>query len=451
MSQRLTIHKFSPLADVQIDLKDLLIFIGSQASGKSTVSKAIFFFKSLRDDLTSYLYQCYNQHRFEEQITIFAKRAKQKFIKIYGSVLQFPEMELTYHYGNGMEVIIRNHPDNRFTDIIFDYQFKQKFRELVAQLRQLDDELQQKSLKFSSSREISAIKAQEAALFETITDEVNQLFNDERDLLFLPAGRSLITTLSQQRYNIDMGDEFTSSELESEADSLIKLDYLMQNFINRIDNAKSLFNQISLDSFIKNKLDQSRKPDTEQIIRLAQNLVNSILKGYYRYQNGTEWIDFGNNQSTLINFASSGQQEVVWIVLLILLLIIEQRQVFLVVEEPEAHLFPVAQKQIIDLIALLANQNENQVIVTTHSPYILSSFNNLLYAHNLGTDKSEKVEQVVDRHLWLDPHRLDAYILEEGTARSIIDSDMGLIESAEIDKASDIIIDTFNQLFELED
>jgi predicted ATPase len=52
-----------------------------------------------------------------------------------------------------------------------------------------------------------------------------------------------------------------------------------------------------------------------------------------------------------------------------------------VVEEPEAYLFPVAQKQIIDLIALLANQNENQVIVTTHSPYILSSFNNLLYAY----------------------------------------------------------------------
>jgi AAA15 family ATPase/GTPase len=261
----------------------------------------------------------------------------------------------------------------------------------------------------------------------------------------------LITTLSQQRYNIDMGDEFTSSELDSEADSLIKLDYLMQNFINRIDNAKSLFNQISLDSFIKNKVSQSRKPDTEQVIRLAQNLVNSILKGSYRYQKGTEWIDFGNDKSTLINFASSGQQEVVWIVLLILLLIIEQRQVFLVVEEPEAHLFPVAQKQIIDLIALLANQNENQVILTTHSPYILSSFNNLLYAYNLGADKSEKVEQVVDRHLWLDPHRLDAYILEEGAARSIIDSEMGLIESAEIDKASDIIIDTFNQLFELDD
>lgn len=307
MSQQLTIHKFGLISDIHIDLKDLLVFIGSQASGKSTVSKAIFFFKSLRDDLTSYLYQCYSQHQFEEQITNFAKRSKQKFIKIYGSVLHFPEMELTYHYGNGMEVSIRNSSEHRFTDIIFDDQFQQKFCELVTRSRQLHDELQQKSLKFSSSREISAIKAQEATLFETITDEVNQLFNDERDLLFLPAGRSLIITLSQQRYNIDMGDDFTASELDSEAGSLIKLDYLMQNFINRIDNAKSLFNQISMDSLIKNELDQARNPDTEQIIRLAQKLVNSILKGSYRYQNGTEWIDFGNNQSTLINFASSGR------------------------------------------------------------------------------------------------------------------------------------------------
>ena len=64
MHQRLTIYKFGPLTEVELELKDILIFIGSQASGKSTVSKAIFFFKSLRDDLTSYLYQCYEQKQF---------------------------------------------------------------------------------------------------------------------------------------------------------------------------------------------------------------------------------------------------------------------------------------------------------------------------------------------------------------------------------------------------
>ena len=54
------------------------------------------------------------------------------------------------------------------------------------------------------------------------------------------------------------------------------------------------------------------------------------------------------------------------------------------VEEPEAYLFPVAQKQIIDFA------------ITTHSPYILSSLNNLLYAYNLGADKSEYSRFQVD-------------------------------------------------------
>lgn len=452
MSQQLTIKKFGPIKELQLDIQDLLIFIGSQASGKSTVSKAIFFFKSLRDDLTSYLYKCYNEKRFEDSVSNFAKRAKQKFLKMYGSVIQFPDMELKYNYGNGMEVVIKSSANNQFTDIIFDEIFRQKFRDLIEQSRDFNTELQQASLKFSfsSSREISAIKAKEATLFANITNEVNQLFNDDRDLLFLPAGRSLITILSQQRYNIDMGDDITSSNTDLAADSLIKLDYLMQNFINRIDSAKPIFNQ-AIDDLIKEKISTSSDTEFQEVIDIAQRIVDSILKGSYRYQNGTEKIDFGNGYSTLINFASSGQQEVVWILLLILLLIINERKVFLVIEEPEAHLFPTAQKEMIDLIALLANQAENQIILTTHSPYILSSFNNLLYAHQLGLDKPEKVAPVVNRHLWINSDKLNAFMVDKGTAYSIMDSEMKLIRSAEIDKASDIIVNIFNQLFDLED
>ncbi len=64
MSQRLIIHQFSPIADIDIDVNDIIVFIGSQASGKSTVSKAIFFFKSLKDDLYRYYLDCYNQNPF---------------------------------------------------------------------------------------------------------------------------------------------------------------------------------------------------------------------------------------------------------------------------------------------------------------------------------------------------------------------------------------------------
>lgn len=445
--QQLIIKNFGPIAEVKIEIKDILMFIGVQASGKSTISKAIFFFKSLRDELTQYFYQSYTQDDLTSTVTRFAKQAKNLLIKTYGSMGQFPDMELKYQYGNGVEVTVRASADQKFTDIIFNSYFKEKFSHIVSDFQDKKSKLNQKSFKFSSSREITLIKAEEAALFEKIADEVNKLFNDESDLLFLPAGRSLITTLSQQLYKIDRLDR--GDELPE--DSLIKLDYLMERFLNRIDGAKSILNQTSIGQLIQEESGENNNSDLSSVISLAQDLVDSILKGSYRYQNGKEWIDVGNQNSTSINFASSGQQEVVWILLLIQFLIVNQRQVFVVIEEPEAHLFPVAQKEMIDLIALLANQTHNQVLLTTHSPYILSSFNNLLYAYNVGSRQPEQVERVVNRHFWLNPNRLDAYILEDGKARSIFDAEMGLIESAEIDKASEIIVNTFNQLFDLED
>ena len=105
-------------------------------------------------------------------------------------------------------------------------------------------------------------------------------------------------------------------------------------------------------------------------------------------------------------------------------------------------------------MALLANQADNQIIVTTHSPYILAAYNNLLYAHQLGhkTEQTQdQVAQVVDPLLWLDSDRLGAYMVENGGIRDILDPDNHLIYSAEIDRASEIIVDTFNQLFDLDD
>jgi predicted ATP-dependent endonuclease of OLD family len=259
-----------------------------------------------------------------------------------------------------------------------------------------------------------------------------------------------------------MGDERLSNG-DLDANSLPKLDYLTQNFISRIDQIKPIFDK-GMNNLIGEYYDMySHNSETIKTIILARDIIDSVLKGSYSSFNGIENIAFIDGKSTLINFASSGQQEVVWILLIIFLLILNQRKVFLVIEEPEAHLFPVAQKQIIDLIAIIVNQTNdsnyhigNQVILTTHSPYILSSFNNLLYAHTLvwkskKLEKLEKVSDIVDSHFWINPNRLDAYILEDGTARSIVDREIGLIESAEIDRASNIIVDTFNQLFDLED
>jgi len=454
MSQQLTIHQFGPVSDIKLDLNDILVFIGSQASGKSTVSKAIFFFKSLRDDLYRYYLDCYNQNKFDDPISRFSKLVNLKFTKFYGSTTTqlSPDTKLTYIYSDQNEILIGTSLYGQAIYSEFSSAFTMNFNETINKLKDLRSELYGKTSNFSSSKEAITIKSKEFALFEEINTQLNNLFGDDREVIYLPAGRSLITTLSQQRYNIDMGDELLSDN-KLQSDSLIKLDYLMREFINLIDQAK-LVCENGIDNLIQNYISEknSLNDTSVKIIELAQDLVNSILKGSYSYQNGIEKIEFSNGKSTAINFASSGQQEVVWILLIIVILMLNDRKVFMIIEEPEAHLFPVAQKQIIDLVSLFANHNKNQILLTTHSPYILSSFNNLLYAHKLGVEEDKKeVANIVDPHLWINPDRLDAYILEDGTARTIVDREMGLIQSAEIDRASNIIVDTFNQLFELED
>ncbi len=452
MSQRLIIHQFGPIADIDIDVKDILVFIGSQASGKSTVSKAIFFFKSLKDDLYRYYLDCYNRNKFHDPVFGFTKLAREKLVKIYGSIIFYsPNTKLTYTYSDQIEIVIQASSNGRINNIEFSIELILSFNRIISNLKSLHDELNRNPSNFSSSREISTIKSKESALFEEINIKLNNLFGDDREIIYLPAGRSLITTLSQQRYNIDMGDKLVSGG-NLQSDKLIKLDYLMRDFIDLIDQAK-LVCENGIANLIQDYVLENSNLNNNSVrtIELAQNLVNSILKGYYSYQNGIERINFASGD-TAINFASSGQQEVVWILLIIVILILNDRKVFMIIEEPEAHLFPVAQKQIIDLVSLFANHNRNQILLTTHSPYILSSFNNLLYAHKLGMGEEKKeVADIVDPHLWINPDRLDAYILEDGTTRTIFDREIGLIQSAEIDRASNIIVDTFNQLFDLED
>ncbi len=124
---------------------------------------------------------------------------------------------------------------------------------------------------------------------------------------------------------------------------------------------------------------------------------------------------------------------------------------FLIVEEPEAHLYPEAQKLFVDLIGLYSASQDNQWIITTHSPYILSALNNLLYAHRIGTKKPQKVGDIIDRSLWIDPGRLQVFTVADGLLTSIMDEEVQLIKSEEIDSASATINKAYDKLFDLDE
>jgi predicted ATP-dependent endonuclease of OLD family len=45
--QKLIVHNFRQISHAEIEIKEILFLIGEQASGKSTIAKLIYFFKSL--------------------------------------------------------------------------------------------------------------------------------------------------------------------------------------------------------------------------------------------------------------------------------------------------------------------------------------------------------------------------------------------------------------------
>jgi len=228
------------------------------------------------------------------------------------------------------------------------------------------------------------------------------------------------------------------------------IDYLLRGFIDRIRELKPLFNKN-----LKQMIEDKKKYTIEKIkfdyVNKAEKIINDILKGSYLSDSQGEKIFYDKEKYVKLNYASSGQQEVIWILLLLFILILENKQVFIVIEEPEAHLYPESQKLIIDLISLLSNMNENQIIITTHSPYILAAFNNLLYAFNVGSKKTVDVSNIIDKKLWIDPDKLIAFYVDEGCIKDILDKETSLIMSEYIDSASLILNDTYDKLFNLDD
>ena len=122
----------------------------------------------------------------------------------------------------------------------------------------------------------------------------------------------------------------------------------------------------------------------------------------------------------------------------------------IIIEEPEQNLFPKAQSKTIKYIIEQITE-ENKLFMMTHSPYVLSTLNNLIYAYivaELGEIEKEQVKRLIDEKQWINPNDFSAYYLENGVARSI-KSDIGLISDNEIDDISEEMGGEFDELLEI--
>lgn len=138
-----------------------------------------------------------------------------------------------------------------------------------------------------------------------------------------------------------------------------------------------------------------------------------------------------------------------WVLLPCFKQILHKQKTFIVIEEPEAHLFPDAQRTIVELTALLARSTGSTVMLTTHSPYILTAANLLLYSGYV-EKMNNKDRAVIPSALRIMPDSFAACCLENGKAKDIYDREAKMMDAEYIDGISSVINKDLDRLLELQ-
>jgi len=224
----------------------------------------------------------------------------------------------------------------------------------------------------------------------------------------------------------------------------------MRVFIEKVTSTKAFFRK-DIDQIIKDKItfEKITTPSWHSQMQKAKAMAIKVIKGKYQHDDSGGKIIIDSGRYVKINYTSSGQQESVWIVLSLFLLALDHINAMVFIEEPEAHLFPNGQKDITDFILFIYNTLNTRFVITTHSPYILSSLNNAIYASEI-YHKNKNLPNVYDRDLFLKFSDTQAFTTQSGNLIDIVDREMKLIDVKFIDDCSREINDTYAKLEDME-
>lgn len=122
----------------------------------------------------------------------------------------------------------------------------------------------------------------------------------------------------------------------------------------------------------------------------------------------------------------------------------------IIIEEPEQNLFPETQSRLVRYIFKQIQAGRDNIVITTHSPYILSTLNNLIYAYNIGQEFREDVGAIIPSDVWVNYDDVAAYMLSEGTLVSMMDDELKQLKAEMIDEVSSELNEEYERLLDIE-
>lgn len=391
----LEIRNLGPIKELRIEPKPLTLFIGEQASGKSLAAQVLYFFRELRSLLG----------RNFTPSTTDKKGWREAEIRTLLDQFRGAPFHCFANGGSSMQYV----RDGRDPWIIT--------------LSSDDEEIVlSPALRADMDKWAEQWSADSASLGET----------RESRHIFIPTERSVFTRLAEDEPSVLYAPYQTM---------------FLRQFATVLERAKKTY------SSSHGGLAYVFTPVFGKHVNYILNRQRVALGGEV-HLSGEEprrwqWKIEDAAKYIPIKATSSGQMEA-WPFFVIAVshgaLNVESHQVYFYFEEPEAHLHPQAQVEVVKVIAYLVNLGHH-FVVTTHSPYIVYKFNNMIQRYlSTGKDFDEESQEP-----GLDPDKVCAYrfrAAQSGPPEDILDrQDTQLIEVHELNRVADELSREFNAVF----
>ncbi|NBN63317.1 AAA family ATPase [Pannonibacter tanglangensis] len=439
----LEISKFSSIKHASVNIKKVNVIIGPQGSGKSVITKLVYFFNDILPRILFCAEDDYSLADF--------KRSIEKAFSLW-----FPpqawgneRFKIDYTDGKFNVRIMRKISSGNFSD------------EVAIRLSKWTEEIYNSSLdsfnkakdEINSSEEMDRYESSSSIdlLFRirnSIWSRIERTSETEavRSQIFIPAGRAFFTSIGKMVAGLEQG---------------VSLDPATLRFARLFANWRD--RPLYIPKYLLEQEFQGKR----------KSLMNDFFGGLVHVKRDNEFIEMQDGRKVPFSSLSSGQQELlpIWFFLDHIMSIDERTKKtserigprkresslseIIYIEEPEAHLFPKAQCNLINVLVsnLIGNTKHRKLLVTTHSPYILSRLNVLLKAGEISRNKRlrNNLSKIVSKDTWIQLSDFSALQISDGKVSSIIDNDEGLIDARFLDQVSDVISEDFGALLDLED
>ena len=396
--ERLVIKNFGPIKSIDLELGKMTILIGEQATGKSTIAKVLAVCR------------------------YFSYIANNEFVSnpTTNSFLQGLESW-------GIDGFIQI--DSYIKYVCFDYELEIKNKTKNVPISDNDDN----TLNYADVELFSPVLIPKSGNFSAL------LSNLESTILDIKAKESDSNLLGH--FFLKMPSDFYQNQVSKVMNNpfyiptergLQSIFSLGKSSIQNISD--SLFNQFAkMDMFVR-----SFKKETEiKPLNILYKNVNG--QGFIKNERQIEF-------SSLYNGASGYQSTIPVVLAIKFYTENRQKNKTFIVEEPELNLFPKAQKKLMEFFVENINNHGHSFLLPTHSPYFLSTINDLLIAYKKGQENPTEVEKIIKKESWLNPNEFSVYELKNGEAFDIFDSKTCLVSDNIIDDASDEMNEEFEEL-----